>query len=60
MSLPPEANELAKDIRDAKRYRALRRYHLRHLDADDYGYAVEDWDRQVDAVVADFELLDNQ
>lgn len=56
----PEANELARDIRDAKRYRALRRVHLEHLDADDYGYACEDWDKQCDVLVAKCLEFDNQ
>lgn len=56
----PEANELARDIRDAKRYRALRRVHLEHLDADDYGYACEDWDKQCDVLVAKYMEFDNQ
>lgn len=48
----PEANALAKDIRDAKRYRAIKRSALWKIDsADDYGYEAESIDKWADDLV---------
>lgn len=59
-SLPPEANELAQSIRDARRYKAIKRSWLNRMDlgADDYGYEAERFDKEADELAERWERID--
>ena len=58
-----QANATQKEhdeaLRDAKRYRAIKRLKLQHIDsADDYGYAAEEIDKECDEQIEWFRKYD--